>query len=246
MKCIELDFRRAITGRWFLVAFFASVASLYMSIGSQSYNLIDQLKQHQAFEEDFYLDVAELLYQGLRGDFGVMILPALSALPFAAQSLQEMKSGAIRPAVFRVGRKSWIAGKLLSTLLSGMLLQAGAAVGLLLAFHLMMLICAGEWFPMGDFAPVLSVLVRRTLCGGIWAGSGCLIALLTETASAAYLGPLCLCYAMVMIGTRFFPETALLNPANWLIGEIWPLLWALGMLAAALMWMLRRKVNASV
>ena len=30
MKCIFYDFRRAITGRWFLVAFFASVASLYI------------------------------------------------------------------------------------------------------------------------------------------------------------------------------------------------------------------------
>lgn len=246
MKCIADDLRRAITGRWFFVAFFASAASLYMSIGSQSYRLIDMLSQLELYESSFWLDAASLLSQGLRGDFGVMVLPALSALPFAAQALQEIKCGAIRPAVFRVGRKSWIAGKLLSTFVSGMLLQAAAAIGLLLVLHLMMLIFAGTTFPMGDFAPVWPVLLRRMLCGGIWAGVGCLAALLTETASAAYLAPLCLCYAMVMIGTRFFAETALLNPTNWLTGAAWPLLLVCVVLAGALAWVLQRKVNAHV
>lgn len=246
MKCIFYDFRRAITGRWFLVAFFASVVSLYMSIGDQSYYLMNMLSEMEMYEDSFWLDAASLLLQGMQGDFGVMILPALSALPFAAQALQEIKSGAIRPAVFRVGRKSWIAGKLLSTFASGMLLQIAAAIGLLLVFHLMMLVEAGELFPMGDFAPVWAVLLRRMFCGGIWAGVGCLIALMTETTSAAYLAPLCLCYAMVMIGTRFFPEAILLNPSNWLTGAFWPLLLVLIMLTTALVWMLRKKVNAYV
>lgn len=246
MKCIFYDFRRAITGRWFLVAFFASVASLYMSIGNQSFYLINMLSEIEMYEDSFWLDAASLLFQGLQGDFGVMILPALSALPFAAQALQEIKSGALRPAVFRVGRKNWIAGKMLSTFVSGMVLQAAAVIGLLLIFHLLMLLYAGELFPIGDFAPVWAVLLRRMLCGGIWAGVGCLIALLTETASAAYLAPLCLCYAMVMIGTRFFPQATLLNPTNWLTGAVWPLVLVLVVLAAALVWMLRKKVNAYV
>ena len=72
------------------------------------------------------------------------------------------------------------------------------------------------------------------------------MALMTETTSAAYLAPLCLCYAMVMIGTRFFPDVALLNPTNWLTGAVWPLLLALGILAATLAGTLRKKVNAYV
>ena len=246
MKCIFYDFRRAITGRWFLVAFFASVASLYMSIGNQSFYLINMLSEIEMYEDSFWLDAASLLSQGLQGDFGVMILPALSALPFAGQALQEIKSGAIRPAVFRVGRINWIAGKLLSTFVSGMVLQAAAVIGLLLIFHLLMLLYAGTFFPMGDMGTVLPLILRRMLCGGIWAGIGCLIALLTETASAAYLAPLCLCYAMVMIGTRFFPQATLLNPTNWLTGAVWPLVLVLVVLAAALVWMLRKKVNAYV
>lgn len=246
MKCIYYDCRRAITGRWFLAAFFASVVSLYMSIGDQTYYLMNMLSQMDMYEDSLWLDAASLLTQGLQGEFGVMILPALSALPFAAQALQEIKSGAIRPAVFRAGRKSWIAGKLLSTFVSGMVLQMAAAIGLLLVFHLMMLISAGQLFPMGNIGPVWSLLLRRMLCGGIWAGTGCMIALLTETASAAYISPLCLCYALVMIGSRFFPDVALLNPINWLAGALWPLLFVLAVLAAALVWMLRKKVNAYV
>lgn len=247
MKCIWDDFRRAIMGRWFLIALFASIAALYLSIGSQTDHLIDQMKQYLELEDAFfYPDAAVLFRNGLLGEFGVMTLPALSALPFAGQALQEIRSGAIRPALFRVGRKSWIAGKLLATLFSGMLLQMAAAVGLLLIFHLLMQIFAGQWFPMGDFSGIWPLLLRRMLCGGLWAGVGCLIALMTETASAAYLAPLCLCYAMMLLGTRFFPEATLLNPANWLTSATWPLGLLLAALALLLAWMLRKKVNACV
>ncbi|MBE5809890.1 MAG: hypothetical protein E7318_03035 [Clostridiales bacterium] len=82
-----------------------------------------------------------------------------------------------------------------------------AAIGLLLVFHLMMLIYAGQLFPMGDFAPVWAVMLRRMLCGGIGAGVGCLIALMTETTSATHLEPLCLCYAMVVKSSSAPDET---------------------------------------
>lgn len=249
MKCIWYDLRRAVSGRWFLAALAASAAALYMSIGSQSYYLVGQMQQLEWLDESegFWLTVAELLTAALQGDFGVMLLPALSALPFAAQALTELKCGAIRPVVFRVGRKGWIAGKVAGCLLSGMLLQGGAALVLVAVFHGMMLIFAGMPFPMGNFAAVWPLLLRRMLCGGLWAWVGCLVALGTETASAAYLAPLCLCYAMVMIGTRFFPDAALLNPTNWITGDaVWPTACGLCAVSIALVLLMRKKVNAHV
>lgn len=245
MKCIIHDFRRAITGRWFLAAFFATVAALYASIGSQTYALLDQMKEYP-YDGFFDLTAAQLLQAGIQGDFGLMTLPALSALPFAAQALTEVKCGAIRPVVFRVGRKGWMAGKLTSTLASGMLLQAFAALGLVLVFHGLMLCCTGTLFPTGDFTPVLPLLLGRMLCGGLWAEAGCLFSLLTETASAAYLAPLCLCYAMVMLGTRFFPQAAFLNPANWPAAPAWALLLGMAALSLWLVWVLERKVSRYV
>lgn len=244
MKCICNDFRRAITGRWFLGALGLSMAALYLSIGQDTHYLLSMLSDHTLLEEmDFGLRLDELLMQGLAGTLGVMVLPALSALPFALQPLQELKCGALRPAIFRVGRKSWLLGKTLAVLLSGMLLQGVAAVGLTLMFQLLVLLAMGQAFPMENLPQVLPLLLRRMLCGGLWAGVGCIAALLTETASAACLAPLCLCYAMVMIGTRFFPQALFLQPAAWLTGQTWPLMVALAAVAAAMLLTLRREVN---
>ena len=165
--------------------------------------------------------MTDMLTMGMKGDFGLLTLPALSALPFAAQALHEIKSGAIRPAVFRTGRKNWIIGKVAGCVISGMLLQ-GAAVGLLfLILNGLTVAMIRQGFPWGEGGDFWPILLRRMLCGGIWAGVGCVIALATETASAAYLSPLCLCYALMMIGTRFFPDAAMLNPMQWMSGATW-------------------------
>ena len=224
MKCILSDFRRAIAGRWFLAALMATTVALYLSIGQASYGLIGYLESIEWQEGNFWYSMSDLLALGMKGDFGMLTLPALSALPFAAQALHEIKSGAIRPAVFRTGRKNWIIGKATGCVVSGMLLQ-GAAVGLLfLILNGLMYGIAGQWFPWGKGGDFWPLLFNRMLCGGIWAGVGCIIALATETASAAYLAPLCLCYALMMIGTRFFPDAAMLNPMQWVSGATWILL----------------------
>lgn len=224
MKCILSDVRRAIAGRWFLAALMATTVALYLSIGQASYGLIGYLESIEWQEGYFWYSMSDLLALGMKGDFGMLTLPALSALPFAAQALHEIKSGAIRSAMFRTGRKSWIIGKVAGCAISGMLLQ-GAAVGLLfLILNGLMYGIAGQWFPWGKGGDFWPLLFNRMLCGGIWAGVGCVIALVTETASAAYLAPLCLCYALMMIGTRFFPDAAMLNPMQWVSGATWILL----------------------
>lgn len=225
MKCILFDVRRAVAGRWFLAALIATTAALYLSVGQATYGLIGYLESYELFEENsFWYSMTDLLTMGMKGDFGLLTLPALSALPFAAQALHEIKSGAIRPAVFRAGRKNWIIGKAAGCIISGMLLQ-GAAVGLLfLILNGLMVTMTGQNFPWGEGEDFWLLLLNRMLCGGIWAGVGCVIALVTETASAAYLAPLCLCYALMMIGTRFFPDAAMLNPMQWVSGASWILL----------------------
>lgn len=243
MKCILYDFRRAIMGRWFLAALLAGTAALYLSIGDATNRLMNVLSNYESyFDMDFPLNIADFLRYGLAGDFGIMTLPALSALPFAAQPLTELKCGALRPAIFRTGRTSWIIGKALACILCGMLLHAAAVLLLTLALQGVTLGTIGRLIPMGDASGLLMLLFRRMLCGGIWAGVGCIIALLTETTSAAYLAPLCVCYAMVMIGMRFFPEIPQLNPANWQNSLTWPLLLGMAAVAAGLVLILRREV----
>ncbi len=216
MKSILYDLRRAVAGRWFLAALFAAAAALYLSVGQDTYDMISYLESIDQYDDSYWYPLSEMLVLGMQGGFGMLTLPALSALPFAAQALHEIRSGAVRPAVFRTGRKSWIAGKAAGCIASGMLLQ-GAAAGLVyLVLNGLMLAVSGQEFPWGDGTEFWPVLLRRMMCGGIWAGIGCVTALITETSSAAYLAPLCLCYTLMMIGTRFFPDAVMLNPMQWL------------------------------
>ena len=119
MKSICYDLRRAIAGRWFLAALMATTVALYLSIGQATYGLIGYLESIEWQEENFWYSMSDLLALGMKGDFGMLTLPALSALPFAAQALHEIKSGAIRPAVFRTGRTAWIVGKAASCTSAG-------------------------------------------------------------------------------------------------------------------------------
>lgn len=186
MKAIVCDVRRALAGRWFWAALLATTAALYLSIGQAADALMDDT-------QNLRFTLSELLLMALCGDFGMLTLPALSALPFAAQALHEIKCGAVRPAVFRAGRRMWILGKAAGCILSGMVLQAAAA-------------------------GLLGLILYAVRGGGIWASVGCVMALATETSSAAHLGPLCLCYALMMLGKRFFPAAVMLNPINWIDG----------------------------
>lgn len=243
MKSICYDVRHAITGRWFLAALLATTIAHYLSIGQATYGLIDYLESVEWYEDGFWYSMSDLLVLGMKGDFGMLTLPALSALPFAAQALHEIKSGAIRPAVFRAGRKNWIIGKAAGCIISGMLLQ-GAAVGLLfLILNGLMVTMTGQNFPWGEGEDFWLLIFNRMLCGGIWAGIGCVIALATETASAAYLAPLCLCYALMMIGTRFFPDIAMLNPMQWVSGTAWLLVILLIITIALQVLLLKRGVQ---
>lgn len=243
MKSICYDLRRAIAGRWFLAALMATTVALYLSIGQATYGLIGYLESIEWQEENFWYSMSDLLALGMKGDFGMLTLPALSALPFAAHALHEIRSGAIRPAVFRTGRNSWIIGKTAGCVISGMLLQ-GAAVGLLfLILNGLMVAMTGQDFPWGEGGDFWLLLFHRMLCGGIWAGVGCVIALATETASAAYLAPLCLCYTLMMIGTRFFPDAAMLNPMQWVSGTAWLLIVLLVLTIALQVLFLKRGVQ---
>lgn len=223
MKCIHLNIRRAVTGRWFLIAVMATLASLWLSIGSESYYLFDELDM--GYEPDWQ----GILTGALTGQLGMLALPALSALPFAAQALHELRSGAARSAIFRTGRRAYVMGQVAACAVSGMLLQLAASLALVGLLTIMALLAGASGVPVDSVGATLPALLNRMLCAGLWACAGSMVALVTQTASAAYIAPLCLCYTLMMIGTRFFPALTALNPITWpqLTGWLLPCLTAL-------------------
>jgi len=111
------------------------------------------------------------------------------------------------------------------------------------AIHLFAL---GQPIPLNLLSDAVSPTLGRMLCGGLWAGAGSLLALLSDTTSAATVGQLCLCYGLMMVGTRFFPQVDALNPLLWM-NQASPFLW-LGLLALGVVlgFVNLRQVKASV
>lgn len=214
MKCIYSDLRRAITGRWFLVAVFAAALAMLLHEMQEIRMTFDVLLNYDP-EWPYEADWARLLKNTLHGDFSSLLLPALSTLPFASQPLQEMRSGAFRPVLFRSHRLGYIAGKTVACVISGMLVYGMAALLLILGLEAALGIQALPLIGKDALISFLPELLGLMGCGGVWACFGCAVALSTETTSAAFIAPLCLCYALRMIGTRFFPEIRWVNPMMW-------------------------------
>lgn len=215
MKCILSDFRRAIAGRWFSAAIFATFASMWLSTGNAAFAFRDAITMN--FEPDW----KGLFSNALQGQFGMLTLPALSTLPFASHALHELRSGAARSVIFRTGKKAYIAGQIIACVLSAMLVQAVAFGLLVTALSTATPSASGLGIPVEVLRETVPLLFGRLLCAGLWACVGCIAALLTETASAANIAPLCLCYTLMIVGTRFFPAQTVLNPLNWLSHPNW-------------------------
>ncbi len=209
MKCIFADLRRAITGRWFLIAVFVSALLLWLSIGPETWGFLDMLQEENMFDLNYFLQNA------LSGQLGLLLLPALSALPYGAEPLNELHSGAFRSVLFRTGRKTYITGKVLACFTSGLCVQACAFFLLTTLLFVVVLAFGGETLSFLALPQLFPTLFGRMLCGGNFAMMGCTIALITETSSAAMIAPLCIFYALTMIATRFFPENILFSPLAW-------------------------------
>lgn len=240
MKCILSDFRRAVTGRWFLAAVFASALMLWLSIGSDTWYFFDTLANGDVPDWPYFLQSA------CTGKVGLLLLPALSALPYGAEALREIRTGAFRPVLFRVGRRAYIAGKVLSCFVSGALVQLCAMAALMVFLTVAVWATGNASLPLMADSEVYSLLLGRMLCGGGWALIGCAIALLSATASAAMIAPLCLCYTLTMIATRFFPQTVMLDPANWQSAPTVSLLLAMATLMTVTSITLHREVQRHV
>jgi len=242
VRVLSVDLRKSLRNRWFVIALLASFFSLLLAITRD----LGYLPTHMQMEYTEEPRWAELLITAMQGSFAALALPALSALPAAGLALLEIQTGAARAAVFRTGYLRYALGKTIACLFSGMLVQAGGILLLMLLLNILRLSGLHGPIPLVAWGEALSPLMARILCGGLWAGLGSLIALLSMTASAASIGPLCLCYALIMVGTRFFPTVPMINPVNWLQTLTPGLLLALPLAGLAMALLLRREVKAHV
>ena len=202
MRMILYDFRRALRSIWFYIALAASVASLWMDLGTDSYWVL-----HGSI-----VDPMEMLAKALSGSGSALSLPLLASLPYSANAFQELSSGAARMAVFRSGRTAYIISKLLSTIFAAALSQAS---GVLLFTGLLLAACPAAVTPFPAH-----MLISRLLSAIVFSIAGGTGALLSKDTVSAIAVPTAMSFTLFMLSARFFTGVWLINPLSWLTGEI--------------------------
>ncbi len=203
---MRYEILRVLKGRWFLISILGTALFLWTGIGSESYFVLN--------DSEHMFNVSVILRRALVSESSMLSLPALAALPAAASALLELRCGAARNAVFRAGRKSYLFGKLLSLLVSALLAQLAGIV-----LFTLILFSAGGAFAASDVSALWEPIAARLAVSGAYACMGAIFALASGTSAAAYVAPMAVCYALIMISARFLIDVPYINPTDWLIGD---------------------------
>ena len=198
----------------------------------------------RAFRSEGLLDCGfhgRLVLAAVQSDTIVFCLPIVSALPYAASYVDDVKTGFIRLFIHRAGRRGYILGRALGCVVSG---------GLVISLGLLLACCAAalvflprEAAPRpgaedpGAFQALFSVCGRFFLSGGLWALVGMTMSTLMESRYIACGAPFILYYVLIILHERYFDWLYLLYPKTWLFpGAEWSWgVWSVGPFLLALM-----------
>lgn len=176
----------------------------------------------------------------LRSEWMTMALPALSALPYTAAYVDDIKSGVIKQLLVRADRRGYIAGKILACAASGAL---ALVTGVLLAWGI------GAWaLPPMELAadpgamaePLFAQILMQTALlgcsGALWALVGLALSAATLSKYIAYAAPFILYYVLIILHERYFEDFLVLYPKEWMNPSLnWPLgAWGIVALLAVL------------
>ena len=221
MRHILADIRRAVFSRSFLLA--AGGMTVCLCIGAfQSLYRLFQME----WPEVLFGYHEELFLQCLEGELVLFAVPILSAVPYTAAFVEDVKSGYLKPYLTRTTVDRYIWGKSLGAAVSGGLaLVAGMGLSLLIFW----LVCApvevyGEWAVPSKLPQIGLRLVLFFLSGAMWATVGLLFSGLTQNVYLAYAAPFILYYVLIILQERYFRTAFMLNPQNYLtMNGAWPL-----------------------
>lgn len=182
-----------------------------------------------------------LLQSALTSDTMTLALPILSALPFTASYIDDIRSGFIKEYLPRTRRRDYIAGKLTACLLSGgcalvlgvLLFYGGSALVFLpLEMVLEEGMEAEPWL-----GPLLDSCILMFCSGAFWSLVGMTMSAVTGSGYMAYAAPFILYYVMIILCERYFTMLYVCYPREWLnpeewTGGIWGVVVLLGELSA--------------
>ena len=221
MRHIWADVKRAVCSGSFLLAALGMAACLVIGAFQSLWRLfqMDQPQVLFGYHEELFL-------QCLGGELVLFAVPILSAVPYTAAFVEDVKSGYLKPYLTRTTVNSYVWGKSLGAALSGGL---ALVMGMGLALLVFWLVCApvevyGEWAVPSKLPEIGLRLVLFFLSGALWATVGLLFSGLTQNIYLAYASPFILCYVLIILQERYFRAAFMLNPQNYLtMNGAWPL-----------------------
>lgn len=178
---------------------------------------VPELKQGETFETGTFLKVVAGAFSSKTLLF---LFPVVSVLPYGDGYLRDRQSGFIKFLLVRRGRKEYVADKVLTVTLSGVLVWT---VAFMAAVFLSFLI----FFPMEEkgvvgWAPVwglLAQLLTACLMGGILANAAGIFAAATNSYYMALGLPFVCYYLLVILNERYLQHLYVLSPKEWLKNE---------------------------
>lgn len=221
------DLSRAL-GKPFLFAVFGCMLCLLFS----AFSPVLSLYQNSELSVSLYYH-RQITLSAMGGKALLFSLPVLSTVPFSGAFVEDVKSGYLKAYLPRTTVTRYIAGKELACALSGGL---APALGIVLGHILItLLVIPFETFSDVPMEPLLGALLGRialfALSGALFASLGMLFSTVTMNSYMAYASPFILYYVLIILQERYFRDSFMLNPQNYLtLAGAWPF----GGLSAAL------------
>lgn len=207
------NLRQCVFNRRFLLgAIFAALAVLPASAET----LFAALRSEAPLPYGFH---ADLILQAARSDTFAFCLPIVSALPFAASYVDDVKTGFIKHYIHRTGRRAYILGRALGCAVSGGLVMTAGLIPAYAAAALVFLpMEAGSGAAdAGQLPALLSACGAFFLSGGLWALAGLALSAPTASKYIAYGAPFILYYVLIILHERYFDRLNILYPKAWLL-----------------------------
>ncbi len=211
MRTIISDIKRSIISRNFITSLIAGIIIFFAGAMTKLVYFINFYRYSGPQIEVFNNIFNDAIYS----DAILLCVPIISAIPFTASFVDDMKSGFIKHFLSRSTFRGYSLGKIIASALSGGIALSGSiAIGT----GLLRLITAPIEQYMPDYISAFSVkiLIIFFLSGMLWSLVGLMMSSITMNKYMAYASPFIIYYVFVILAERYFRTVYVLNPQNYI------------------------------
>lgn len=202
------ELRRMVSGKGFLASLLLCIVGIVMGTSWPDTKNVLDTGQFLSLEQ-----------AALGSKVVCYLLPVTAVLPWSDSFLSEWKSGFLKAALPRIGRRNYVENKILAVALGGFLSWLGAGAAVMFGCFLMFFPLEKRGIPGAD--DVLGVLLPLLRCGliaSIFASFGGICGALGGSAYLAFGIPFVGYYFCMILQERYFPDALWLYPPQWISG----------------------------